>query len=90
MHKKYGLSLVDQTLNSNKTKRKLKLTKYGFLKIISTQNPCYMLALGARNDLTCFTDFVQNFKACLTVMFTIWSVKECMSILLLLDMFYED
>jgi hypothetical protein len=48
-----------------------------------------MFAWGVRNDLLCITSFVQNFEASLTIMFTIWSVKECMSILLLLDMLYE-
>jgi hypothetical protein len=33
---------------------------------------------------------LQSFKASLTIMFAVWLVKECMSILLLLDMFYEE
>jgi len=44
----------------------------------------------AGNDLTCITGFVQNFQASLTIMFAVRSVKECMSILLLSDLLYEE
>jgi len=40
--------------------------------------------------ISCFTSFVQNFKASLTIVFAIRSIKECMSILLFSNMFYEE
>ncbi len=33
---------------------------------------------------------MQNFEASLTIVFAIWSIKECMIILLFLDMFYNE
>jgi hypothetical protein len=45
--------------------------------------------LAARNDLMCFTGFVQSCEASLTIVFVVWLVKECMSIMLLLNLFYE-
>ncbi len=33
-HKKYGLSLIDQAQNLNKTRKRHKFTRYGFSKII--------------------------------------------------------
>jgi hypothetical protein len=41
------------------------------------------------NDLTCFNGFVQSFETSLTIVFSIRSMKECMSILLLSDLLYE-
>ncbi len=38
----------------------------------------------------CFTSFLQNFEASLIIVFTVWSMKEYMLILLLLNMFYEE
>jgi hypothetical protein len=42
------------------------------------------------NDLTCFIGFVQSFEASLTTMFVVRSVKECMSIMLLSNLLYEE
>jgi len=60
------------------------------LKNISTQCPCWILAWGVGNDLSCFIGFVQSFKASLTIVFAIQSIKECIIILLLLDMLYNE
>jgi hypothetical protein len=88
--KKYGLSLVDQAQNSDKKRRRVKFTRYRFSKNISTQYPCWMFAWGVGNDLSCFIGFVQSFKASLTIMFAIQSIKECTIILLLSYMLYDE
>jgi hypothetical protein len=49
-----------------------------------------MFALGAKNDLSCFIGLCKVLRFFFTIVFIILSMKECMTILLLLDMFYNE